>query len=126
LNALHDEGAYLSDCGSWERSGYHIVLFYVQLSDRGPRPVPYRLDDFRLYTADGRWESALHLRGLVPDPTAYFPESGTVEPAAGSQVANSRPPVIGFVAFDAMASPPALFVDVADQEPLVVRFVPAA
>lgn len=108
-------GAFQSDCSSWERDGYDILLFYVALRNPARRPFKFNLRNFVLTARDTRTFGPVNVRSEAEFPPSFLPETGTLPP---------RSNLVGYLTFDGRVTSmvPARISYVNGQQTLVVLF----
>jgi hypothetical protein len=65
-------GAYLSDCRSWERGGFDILLFSVQVDNDTGRAVLVNRNRFVLVDRKGRAHQPEDVRSAAEEPAAFW------------------------------------------------------
>jgi hypothetical protein len=68
-------GAFQSNCASWTRNGYDILIFGVGFRNRSQLPLTIRLRNFVLISRDGRAFSPVNVRSEARFPPLFLPET---------------------------------------------------
>jgi hypothetical protein len=72
LNRYAGATAYLSECRSWERGGFDILLFSVQVSNETGRPILVNRNRFVLIDRRGRVHRPEGVRSSAEEPDAFW------------------------------------------------------
>lgn len=67
--ATHE--AYETDCPSWEKDGYDIILFQVTLRNATKTAIPFNLRNFVLTARDGRTFGPVNVRSKAEFPPNF-------------------------------------------------------
>jgi hypothetical protein len=108
-------GAFQSNCASWTRNGYDILIFGVGFRNRSQLPLTIRLRNFVLISRDGRAFSPVNVRSEARFPPLFLPETQKLPPGGTWR---------GFVTFDGRVPGivPASINYIDDEQTLRIRF----
>jgi hypothetical protein len=86
---------FLTDCSSWERDGYDIVLFSVELRNRSREAVRFHLRSFALEVRGANVYVPVNVRSKAETPPRFLPENAVIPPHASLK---------GYLTFDGRVS----------------------
>ena len=82
LDRYDGVGAYLSECRSWERGGFDILLFSVQVGNETEGPILVNRNRFVLLDRKGRAHRPEGVRSAAEDPDAFWALAEQLGPGA--------------------------------------------
>jgi hypothetical protein len=82
LNRYDEVGAYLSECRSWERGGFDILLFSVQVGNETGGPILLNRNRFVLVDRRGRVHEPEGVRSAAEEPNAFWALADRLGPGA--------------------------------------------